>query len=48
MIKNYKEYLKENNDQSDIDLHVEKMWDEEKLNPILNIARKQGIPYMIK
>ena len=46
MIKNYNQYLKENNDYSDIDPYGEEIWDEEEeSNPILYIARKQGKPY---
>jgi Leucine-rich repeat (LRR) protein len=45
MVKKYKQYLKENNDYSDIDPYGEEIWDDEELNPILRIAKKQGIPY---
>jgi hypothetical protein len=45
MIKKYKDYLKENNDYSDIDPYGEEIWDDEELNPILFIAKKQGKPY---
>jgi hypothetical protein len=46
MIKNYKNYLKENLDYSDIDPYGEEIWDDDELSPILNIAKKQGIPYV--
>jgi hypothetical protein len=45
MVKKYNQYLKENSDYSDIDPYGEEIWDEEELNPILNIAKKQGKPY---
>ena len=45
MIKKYNQYLKEHIDYSDIDPYGEEIWDEEELNPILLIAKKQGIPY---
>jgi hypothetical protein len=45
MIKNYKQYLKENIDYSDIDPYGEEIWDDEELGPILLIAKQQGIPY---
>jgi hypothetical protein len=61
MIKNYKDYLREEIDwknlfrrdkkqhlpyeYSDIDPYHEEIWDEEELTPVLNIVKKQGIPY---
>jgi Leucine-rich repeat (LRR) protein len=45
MVKKYNQYLKENNDYSDIDPYGEEIWDEEELNPILSIAKKLGKPY---
>ena len=45
MIKKYKQYLKENIDYSDIDPYGEEIWDEEELNPILIIAKRQYKPY---
>jgi Leucine-rich repeat (LRR) protein len=46
MIKKYNQYLKENNDYSDIDPYGEEIWDdEEELNPLLYLAKKQYKPY---
>jgi internalin A len=45
MIKKYNQYLKENNDYSDIDPYGEEIWDDDELNPILYIAKQQGRPY---
>jgi len=48
MIKEYKQYLKENNivySSDEVDPYGEENWDDEVLTPVLKIAKRQGKPY---
>ena len=45
MIKKYKQYIKEDIDYSDIDPWGEEDWESDKLTPVLQKAREQGVPF---
>jgi len=45
MIKKYNQYIKEDIDHNDIDPWGEEDWEADELTPVLQRARKQGVPF---